>query len=97
MEENSYPPPALSRNEGYFYIQKDVKGKAARIKTADIIYVEGAMNYVVVHLGDGKKEMPHHTLGWMEARLQGYAFTRVHKSYIVTANLPLVYSILPLV
>ncbi|MGZ3756325.1 MAG: LytR/AlgR family response regulator transcription factor [Mucilaginibacter sp.] len=75
-------PPA--QQDGYFYIKGDVKGKIIRINLKDIIYVEGALNYVLIYTTDGKKHATYLTMEEMMNALPETAFSRIHRSFIVS-------------
>lgn len=61
-------------------------GKLVRIHTADIRYIEGLKNYLLIHIA-GKKIIVHGTMGNMEEELKAFRhFVRIHKSYIVNKN-----------
>jgi len=73
----------LPFNEGYFYIKSDVKGKMTRVNIKDIIYIEGALNYVMIYTTDGKKYIVYVTMTEIMSSLPENAFSRIHRSYIV--------------
>jgi DNA-binding LytR/AlgR family response regulator len=61
-------------------------GKLIRINTAEIRYVEGLKNYLLIHTLH-KKIIVHGTMGNMEDELKALGnFVRIHKSYIVNKN-----------
>lgn len=56
-----------------------------RVLLADILYVEGMKDYVLVHLASKSSPLvTHTTMKAMEELLPSSAFMRVHKSYIVS-------------
>lgn len=62
------------------------EGKLIRINTADIRYVEGLKNYLLIHTGH-KKIIVHGTMSNMEEELKAFQhFIRIHKSYLVNKN-----------
>ena len=65
---------------GYLYIK--CNGKYERILYNEILYLEAANNYVVVHTGQ-KKYLVYQTLKGMERQLPDRDFVQTHKSYIV--------------
>jgi DNA-binding LytR/AlgR family response regulator len=65
---------------GYLYIK--CNGKYERIMYNDILFLEAANNYVVVHTGQ-KKYLAYQTLKGMERQLPDRDFVQTHKSYIV--------------
>jgi len=83
-KKQSHPDVHHPRNK-YFYIKGDVKGKMIRITTTDITYIEGALNYIIIHTGDGKHEITYLTMGELQANLPGN-FSRIHRSYIVNTD-----------
>ncbi|HWZ16077.1 MAG TPA: LytTR family DNA-binding domain-containing protein [Mucilaginibacter sp.] len=77
--------PNIQAKEEYFYIKGDIKGKMIRVITADIMYIEGALNYVIIHMADGKHEITYLTMGELQNQLSGH-FLRVHRSFIVNSD-----------
>lgn len=67
----------------YFYVKCDVKGKMTRIKLSDITYIEGALNYVIIHLIDNKQQITYLTMSELQNNLADDSFSRIHRSYIV--------------
>jgi len=88
---NKVKKPALeqlgrtARELPYFYIKTDLKGKVARITTADILYIEASQNYVCIHCTSGK-HLAYLTLGEIAERLPGARFYRVHRSFIINVE-----------
>ena len=65
---------------GYLYIKSN--GKFERIGYDEILYLEAANNYVIVHTGQNKY-LVYQTLKGMERQLPGRQFLQTHKSFIV--------------
>ena len=65
---------------GYLYIKSN--GRFERIGYDEILYLEAANNYVIVHTGQ-KKYLVYQTLKGMEKQLPAPGFLQTHKSYIV--------------
>lgn len=66
--------------EDYFFIK--CENKYEKLFFADILYIQAMQNYVIIHTSKGK----YITLLYLknvEQYLEGQAFMRVHKSYIV--------------
>ncbi|AKD04292.1 LytTR family DNA-binding domain-containing protein [Pontibacter korlensis] len=77
------PTPASSqREQEYFFIKSEVKGRVTRIDLKDVLYVEALENYIRIHTVQGK-HVTYLTMKEMEAYLPKEHFLRVHKSYIV--------------
>jgi two-component system LytT family response regulator len=58
-------------------------GRFVFLKFDEIVWVEAADNYVVIHTSAGERLMPRDTLTAIEARLGSQQFTRVNRSAIV--------------
>lgn len=66
----------------YFYIKADLKGKWVRVTIAEIFYVEGALNYLIIHFA-ASKQMAYLTMEDITRKLPKNQFVRVHRSFIV--------------
>ncbi len=64
----------------YLYIKSN--GRFERIAFDEILYLEAANNYVIVHTPK-KKHLVYQTLKGMEKQLPAAGFLQTHKSYIV--------------
>ena len=73
----------VGEDAGYFYIKSD--GITERIAYLDVVYIEGANNYVYVHTIN-KKLMAYLTLKGIERQLPADRFIRVHKSFIIARD-----------
>lgn len=58
-------------------------GRVVFVRPAEIIWVEAADNYVVMHLADGERLMLRETLSALEERLGTTSFARVNRSAVV--------------
>jgi two-component system LytT family response regulator len=58
-------------------------GRFVFLKFDEIVWVEAADNYVVIHTSAGERLMPRDTLTAIEARLGPQHFTRVNRSALV--------------
>ena len=65
---------------GHLYVK--CNGKFERLSHADILYLEAANNYVMVHT-PGRKYMVYETLKGLAEQLPAQDFIQVHKSFIV--------------
>lgn len=77
------PRPSFP-DAGSFYVAED-KGKLIRIFHKDILFIQGAQNYIRIQLTD-KQHVIYLSLKEMERGLPADHFIRVHKSYIVNIN-----------
>lgn len=74
------PTPAPERKVDRLAVKSE--GRVIFLKPSDIVWVEAADNYVVLHLVSGRL-MLRETLSALEARLGGGGFARVNRSAIV--------------
>ncbi len=58
-------------------------GRFVFLKYEEIVWVEAADNYIVIHTSSGERLMPRDTLTAIEARLGSQHFTRVNRSALV--------------
>jgi DNA-binding LytR/AlgR family response regulator len=78
--EKVQPAPAVQD----IFVKSD--GKLVRVNTAEIRYVEGLKNYLLIHTLS-RRIIVHGTMGHMEEELKALGnFIRIHKSYIVNKN-----------
>jgi DNA-binding LytR/AlgR family response regulator len=69
-----------SGSAGYLYIKSN--GRFEKIGYDEILYLEAANNYVIVHMAQ-KKYLVYQTLKGMERQLPATGFLQTHKSFIV--------------
>ncbi|MCC3157067.1 LytTR family DNA-binding domain-containing protein [Hymenobacter sp. 15J16-1T3B] len=69
----------------YLFVKGDSKNRFIRVEYADIRYVEGLNNYVVLHLAD-QRLITYQTLKELTDTLPQPPFLRVHKSFIVSLD-----------
>jgi len=74
-----------SNEEEYFFINPGVKGKMIQLNYADILYVEGLKNYIVIYTTESK-HITYLSMKEVEKGLPQSKFIRIHKSYIVNIN-----------
>lgn len=78
------PAEAAGPAEQTFFVKSE--GKLIRLDTAEILYVEGLRNYLLIHTAT-KKIIVHSTMSNMEEELASFrSFVRIHKSYLVNKN-----------
>lgn len=61
-------------------------GRVVFIRPEDIVWVEAADNYIVIHQGGGERVMVRETLSALEERLGSNRFARVNRSAIVNLD-----------
>lgn len=76
----------LLKKKEYFYIKGEVKGKLIRINIDEITYIEGALNYIIIHMIDGKKQITYLTLSEFQDFLPETMFFRIHRSFIINTE-----------
>lgn len=74
--------PAENEN---FFINPGVKGRMIQLNYADILYIEGLKNYVVIYTNDNKY-ITYLSLREVENAIPASKFSRIHRSYIVNVN-----------
>jgi DNA-binding LytR/AlgR family response regulator len=80
MAKNDYPI-----REDFFNIKSEVKGRMVKIKFDEVVYIEGADNYIQIHTTEGK-HMTYLTMKDMESYLPKPLFARIHRSFLINVN-----------
>lgn len=70
----------------FFNIKSELKERMVKVKTAEVTYVEGAGNYIIIHTEGNEKHMTYLTMREIEHYLPKQLFARVHRSFIVSMN-----------
>jgi DNA-binding LytR/AlgR family response regulator len=71
--------------EDFFNIKSEIKGRMVKIKFDEVIFIEGAVNYIQIHTTEGK-HMTYLTMKEIEHHLPKPLFARIHRSFIVNVN-----------
>ena len=71
--------------EDFFNIKSEIKGRMVKIKFDEVIYIEGAVNYIQIHTTEGK-HMTYLTMKDMEGHLPKPLFARIHRSFLINVN-----------
>ncbi len=74
-------PPASSKKTGRLSFR--VEGRVVFLSPEEIVWVEAADNYVLLHLADNTRLMLRDTLSSIEDRLGTDEFTRINRSAVV--------------
>jgi DNA-binding LytR/AlgR family response regulator len=77
------PGSSMPSGDGYFFVKSN--GKYEKIIFKDLLFVEAADNYVLLHT-NGKRFMVYDTLKNMESLLPAKDFMKVHKSFIIALD-----------
>lgn len=72
-----------TESAGFIYVKS--KGKIHKVLLQDILYAESMDEYVKVHLKD-RTLITRENISTLESKLQGYAFVRIHRSFIISAG-----------
>jgi len=73
-------PAHLELPRPYLFVKTE--HRMQRVDLAEVLYLEGLQNYVIIHTAT-EKIMARQTLNSLEASLPAAAFVRVHKSFLV--------------
>jgi DNA-binding LytR/AlgR family response regulator len=79
-ERSDYPI-----RQDFFNIKSEIKGRMVKIKFEEVIYIEGAVNYIQIHTTEGK-HMTYLTMKEIEHSLPKPLFARIHRSFIINVN-----------
>ena len=71
--------------EDFFNIKSEVKGRMVKIKFDEVIYIEGAVNYIQIHTTEGK-HLTYLTMKEIERHLPKPLFARIHRSFMINVN-----------
>lgn len=71
--------------EDFFNVKSEIKGRMVKVKFDEVIYIEGAVNYIQIHTTAGK-HMTYLTMKEIEHHLPKPLFARIHRSFIVNVN-----------
>jgi len=74
-----------SFRDDFFNIKSEIKGRMVKIKFEDVVFVEGAANYIQIHTTE-EKHITYLTMKEIEHHLPRQVFARVHRSFIVNIN-----------
>jgi DNA-binding LytR/AlgR family response regulator len=74
--------PDKKEARDFFFVKSELKGRMIKVTINDILYIEGAQNYIKIYLDSGYI-MPYLTVYEIEQYLPAYRFSRIHQSYIV--------------
>lgn len=77
IKQNPY-----ATQENYFFVKTDGKNNFAKVKLAEILYVESIKNYVIIHT-QKEQLVTYSTLKNIQESLPENTFIKIHKSYIV--------------
>lgn len=73
----------VSFSDDFFFIKSNQK--IEKIMVAEVLYIEGMSNYIIVHTLR-KKYIAYLTFKGIEQQLPPHRFIRIHKSYLVSVS-----------
>ena len=85
LQRKDSPTPASSDAEDSDFIFVKADKKLVKIKYADILYVEGLKDYVIIRM-DTSRVITLQTMKSLEEKLPQNIFKRIHRSYIVNID-----------
>lgn len=74
--------PAEKKKRDFFFVKSEIKGRMVKVTINDILYIEGAQNYIKIHL-NSNEIMPYLTINEIEQYLPMEQFSRIHQSFII--------------
>jgi DNA-binding LytR/AlgR family response regulator len=57
-----------------------------KVLIANVVLLEGSINYTILYMQDGKTKLLSHTLKFFETFLKTHGFLRVHRSCLINPN-----------
>eukprot|EP01037_Dinobryon_pediforme_P010925 gene10925-11008_t len=69
----------------FFNIKSEIKGRMVKIRFDEVMFIEGAVNYIQIHTTE-EKHMTYLTMREIERHLPAQLFARIHRSFIVNIN-----------
>jgi DNA-binding LytR/AlgR family response regulator len=82
---NSTAAPIPEKKRDFFFVKTETRGKMIKVAIKDILYVEGAQNYIKIYVGN-EVIMPYLTINEIEQYLPLDQFARIHQSFIVNTE-----------
>lgn len=77
--------PETADQHGFFNIKSEIKGRMVKIRFDEVMFIEGAVNYIQIHTTD-EKHMTYVTMREIERHLPKTLFARIHRSFIVNID-----------
>ena len=75
--------PAVSAEDAKDFIFVKSDKKLVKVRYADILYIEGLKDYVIIRMTGGNRVITLQTMKSLEAKMPLDKFKRIHRSYIV--------------
>ncbi|MCR8560356.1 LytTR family DNA-binding domain-containing protein [Mucilaginibacter sp. BJC16-A38] len=82
---NKHQGTELLSKDDFFNIKSEIKGRIIKIRFDQVIYIEGAVNYIEIFTTEGK-HMTYLTMRDIERHLPKSVFVRIHRSFIININ-----------
>jgi len=74
-----------AEQHGFFNIKSEIKGRMVKIRFDEVMFIEGAVNYIQIHTTN-EKHMTYVTMREIERHLPKTLFARIHRSFIVNID-----------
>lgn len=74
-----------TQKDDFFNIKSEIKGRMVRIRFDEVVYIEGAVNYIQIYTAEGK-HITYLTMREIERHLPKKIFVRIHRSFIININ-----------
>jgi DNA-binding LytR/AlgR family response regulator len=71
--------------QDFFNIKSEIKGRMVKVRFDEVIYIEGADNYIFIHTQEAR-HITYLTMKEIEHHLPKPVFARIHRSFIVNIN-----------
>jgi DNA-binding LytR/AlgR family response regulator len=82
---NKKLPAGELQKDDFFNIKSEIKGRIVKVRFDEVIYIEGAVNYIQIYTPEGK-HFTYLTMRDIERHLPGSIFVRIHRSFIININ-----------
>jgi DNA-binding LytR/AlgR family response regulator len=79
------PEADIVEQNDFFNIKSEIKGRMVKIRFDEVMFIEGAVNYIQIHTTE-EKHMTYLTMREIERHLPAQLFARIHRSFIVNIN-----------
>jgi DNA-binding LytR/AlgR family response regulator len=79
------PEADIVEQNDFFNIKSEIKGRMVKIRFDEVMFIEGAVNYIQIHTTE-EKHMTYLTMREIERHLPTQLFARIHRSFIVNIN-----------
>jgi len=86
LEKDVKRASTSSTDQISMFINPGTRGKVQQVYFAEILYIEGLKNYVIIYTASGGKYITYLTMSEIMTALPENKFVRVHRSFIVNID-----------